>query len=62
MLSREWSGWRITGRVNFDYMSRPEIVLIPLNAGVNGVLPNVEHSRQDIPLEFEERGTGGCIF
>ncbi len=62
VLTRHWTDWVDYWAVDFDYMSRPEIIRVPVNAGIDGVLPGFEHGQTEMPLEFEERRTGGYIF
>lgn len=62
LLTKHWTDWVDYWAVDFDYMSRPEIIRVPVGTGVDGVLPGFEHGQQDIPLEFEERRTGSYIF
>jgi site-specific DNA-methyltransferase (adenine-specific)/adenine-specific DNA-methyltransferase len=47
--------------VDFDYMSRKEIIKVARSLGVEGSLPGVEPMQGDL-TEFEERWTGGYIF
>ncbi len=61
-LTRHWTDWVDYWAVDFDYMSRKEIIKVPVAAGIGGVLPGFEHGQMDMPLEFEERWTGGYIF
>jgi hypothetical protein len=61
-LTRHWTDWVDYWAVDFDYMSRKEIIKVPVVAGIGGVLPGFEHGQMDMPLEFEERWTGGYIF
>ena len=35
---------------------------MPVGTGIGGVLPGVGHGQSEIPLEFEDRWTGGYIF
>jgi site-specific DNA-methyltransferase (adenine-specific)/adenine-specific DNA-methyltransferase len=37
-LTRHWTDWVDYWAVDFDYMSRKEIIKVPVNAGVSGVL------------------------
>lgn len=51
--------------VDFDYMSRKEIIKVPVGTGVGGVpsLPGMEPPQGELVMpEFEERWTGGYIF
>ncbi|MGE4073692.1 MAG: DNA methyltransferase [Lysobacterales bacterium] len=61
-LTRHWTDWVDYWAVDFDYMSRKEIIKVPVAAGIGGVLPGFEHGQMDMPLDFEERWTGGYIF
>jgi hypothetical protein len=47
---------------SFDYQSRPEIIRVPVNAGVDRVLPGSELPQGGLPLGIEERRTGSDIF
>jgi len=62
VLTKQWTDWVDYWAVDFDYQSRREIVKVPVGSGIGGVLPGFEHGQQDMPLEFEERWTGGYIF
>lgn len=62
VLTKAWTDWVDYWAVDFDYMSRKEIIKVPVGAGVGGVLPGFEAPQDEIPLEFEERWTGGYIF
>lgn len=62
VLTGQWTDWVDYWAVDFDYTSRPEVIQVPVNAGVDGVLPGFEHGQQEMPLEFEERRTGSYIF
>jgi len=59
-LTKHWTDWVDYWAVDFDYMSRREIIRVPIGAGadspVNAIAPG------DAPMEFEERWTGGYIF
>jgi hypothetical protein len=51
--------------VDFDYMSRKEIIKVPVDMGVrsNVALPSLEPDRGELGMAaFEERWTGGYIF
>ena len=51
--------------VDFDYMSRKEIIKVPVGSGLGGIasLPGFEPPQGEIALPvFEERWTGGYIF
>jgi site-specific DNA-methyltransferase (adenine-specific)/adenine-specific DNA-methyltransferase len=62
VLTKHWTDWVDYWAVDFDYQSRKEIIRVPVAAGLGGVLPGFEHGQQDMPLDFEERWTGGYIF
>ncbi len=64
VLTKTWTDWVDYWAVDFDYMSRKEVIKVPtaLSHGEVAVLPGFEHGQQDMPLEFEERWTGGYIF
>jgi len=63
-LTKVWTDWVDYWAVDFDYQNRKEIIRVPTNLahGEVAVLPGFEHGQQDIPLEFEERWTGGYVF
>jgi len=62
VLTKHWTDWVDYWAVDFDYMSRREIIKVPVGTGMGGVLPGFEAPQAEIPLEFEERWTGGYIF
>ena len=62
ILTKLWTDWVDYWAVDFDYMSRQEIIKVPVGAGVGGVLPGFESPQGELPTEFEERWTGGYIF
>ncbi|MCB1956615.1 MAG: hypothetical protein KDG55_13120 [Rhodocyclaceae bacterium] len=64
-LTRHWTDWVDYWAVDFDYMSRQEIIKVPMGTGVSGVatLPGFEAPQGELVLtQFEERWTGGYIF
>ncbi|MBP9155229.1 MAG: hypothetical protein KBF48_09800 [Xanthomonadales bacterium] len=62
VLTQNWTDWVDYWAVDFDYMSRREIIRVPVGAGIGGVLPGFEHGQTELPLDFEDRWTGGYIF
>ena len=64
-LTKRWTDWVDYWAVDFDYMSRKEIIKVPVNAGfmMAASLPGLEPPQAELVLpEFEERWTGGYIF
>jgi site-specific DNA-methyltransferase (adenine-specific)/adenine-specific DNA-methyltransferase len=64
-LTKHWTDWVDYWAVDFDYMSRKEIVRVAVGAGFTfeTSLPGMEPPQQELPVpEFEERWTGGYIF
>lgn len=64
-LTKHWTDWVDYWAVDFDYMSRKEIISVPVGAGVSGVatLEGTETRPGELALpEFEQRWTGGYIF
>ena len=64
-LTRHWTDWVDYWAVDFDYMSRKEIIKVPAGTGISGVafLPGIEASQSEVALpQFEDRWTGGYIF
>jgi adenine-specific DNA-methyltransferase len=61
VLTKHWTDWVDYWAVDFDYMSRKEIIKVARSMGVEGSLPGVEPVQSDL-TEFEERWTGGYIF
>ena len=60
-LTKHWTDWVDYWAVDFDYMSRKEIIKVPRGMGVAGSLPGIEPAQGEL-VEFEERWTGGYIF
>jgi DNA modification methylase len=58
VLTKKWTDWVDYWAVDFDYMSRKEIIKVPKGSGVEEPRPVPYVS----PIEFEERWTGGYIF
>lgn len=64
-LTKHWTDWVDYWAVDFDYMSRKEIIKVPVGTGhAEAVsLPGFEPSQDKLALAaFEERWTGGYIF
>ncbi|AAZ97444.1 adenine specific DNA-methyltransferase [Thiobacillus denitrificans ATCC 25259] len=63
ILTKNWTDWVDYWAVDFDYMSRKEIIKVAKGAGIDGSLPGFEPPQGELTLpEFEERWTGGYIF
>lgn len=62
-LTKHWTDWVDYWAVDFDYMSRKEIIKVAKGSGVERHLPGIEPPQTELGLpEFEERWTGGYIF
>lgn len=61
VLTKHWTDWVDYWAVDFDYMSRKEIIKVPVSMGLEGNLPGIEPAQGEL-VEFEERWTGGYIF
>jgi site-specific DNA-methyltransferase (adenine-specific)/adenine-specific DNA-methyltransferase len=64
-LTKHWTDWVDYWAVDFDYMSRKEIIKVPVGTGIAEAvaLPGFEPSQGKLPMAaFEERWTGGYIF
>jgi DNA modification methylase len=64
-LTKEWTDWVDYWAVDFDYMSRKEIIKVPVGTGLSEVaaLPGFEPPQGELAMpQFEERWTGGYIF
>lgn len=64
-LTKHWTDWVDYWAVDFDYMSRKEIIKVSVGTGVSGVavLASPESTQgEDGKGQFEERWTGGYIF
>ena len=59
VLTKHWTDWVDYWAVDFDYMSRQEIIRVPKSAGMG---EEVAQASADEPIEYEERWTGGYIF
>jgi adenine-specific DNA-methyltransferase len=60
-LTGLWTDWVDYWAVDFDYMSRKEIIKVPQGLDVEGRTPEIE-AAQGEPREFEDHWTGGYIF
>ena len=60
-LTRKWTDWVDYWAVDFDYMSRKEIIKVARDMGLEGHLPGIDPVQGNL-VEFEERWTGGYIF
>lgn len=60
-LTRHWTDWVDYWAVDFDYMSRKEIIKVPRDMGIEGHLSGIEPVQPSL-VEYEERWTGGYIF
>jgi hypothetical protein len=64
-LTKHWTDWVDYWAVDFDYMSRKEIIKVPVGSGLDPAasLPGFEPPQGEMALPvFEERWTGGYIF
>jgi DNA modification methylase len=64
-LTKHWTDWVDYWAVDFDYMSRREIIRVPKGSGFVGTasLPGLEPPQTELALQqFEEHWTGGYIF
>ncbi|MGH8078577.1 MAG: hypothetical protein ACREPE_14810, partial [Lysobacter sp.] len=69
-LTKHWTDWADYWAVDFDYMSRKEIIKVAKEAGVDSVIPaqaGIQENTLDTGVrqgddEFEERWTGSYIF
>jgi DNA modification methylase len=64
-LTKHWTDWVDYWAVDFDYMSRREIIRVPKGSGFVGTasLPGLEPPQTELALQqFEEQWTGGYIF
>ena len=60
-LTKHWADWVDYWAVDFDYMSRKEIIKVAKSMGTETHLPGIEPVQADL-MEFEERWTGSYIF
>lgn len=64
-LTKHWTDWVDYWAVDFDYMSRKEIIKVPMGTGLSGVATLAGAEVQQVEsgkAQFEERWTGGYIF
>jgi site-specific DNA-methyltransferase (adenine-specific)/adenine-specific DNA-methyltransferase len=64
-LTKHWTDWVDYWAVDFDYMSRREIIRVAKGSGFIGTasLPGLEPPQAELALQqFEEHWTGGYIF
>ncbi len=59
VLTKHWTDWVDYWAVDFDYMSRKEIIQVPKGAGTDTA---VSHTPAGDAVEYEERWTGSYIF
>jgi site-specific DNA-methyltransferase (adenine-specific)/adenine-specific DNA-methyltransferase len=63
VLTKHWTDWVDYWAVDFDYMSKKEIIRVAKGSGIEGHLPGMEPPQGELTLpEFEERWTGSYIF
>lgn len=61
ILTKLWTDWVDYWAVDFDYMSRKEIIKVAKSMGTETHLPGIEPVQAGL-VEFEERWTGSYIF
>jgi len=61
VLTKKWTDWVDYWAVDFDYMSRKEIVRVPRSMELQAEVPGAEPP-QKAPMDFVEEWTGGYIF
>lgn len=63
-LTKHWTDWVDYWAVDFDYMSRKEVIKVPVGSGIGAAvaLPGFEPPQGELAMEFEERWTGGYLF
>jgi site-specific DNA-methyltransferase (adenine-specific)/adenine-specific DNA-methyltransferase len=65
VLTKNWTDWVDYWAVDFDYMSRKEIIRVQVGAGVDASAPSPPASLPragERSVEFEDRWTGGYLF
>jgi site-specific DNA-methyltransferase (adenine-specific)/adenine-specific DNA-methyltransferase len=62
-LTRHWTDWVDYWAVDFDYMSRKEIIKVPVDSDCAGSPPPpAREVASPLPTEFEDHWTGSYIF
>ena len=61
VLTKLWTDWVDYWAVDFDYLQRKEIIMVPRGMGLEGTLPGVDPVQGEL-TDFEELWTGGYIF
>lgn len=61
VFTREWTDWVDCWALDFDYLSRKEIVKVPRAMGLEGTLPGVDPVQGEL-TDFVEQWFGGYIF
>lgn len=59
VLTKHWTDWVDYWAVDFDYMSRKEIIRVPKNFGANEVVAQIAEGEA---IEYEDHWTGSYIF
>jgi site-specific DNA-methyltransferase (adenine-specific)/adenine-specific DNA-methyltransferase len=62
VLTKKWEDWVDYWAIDFDYMSRKEIIKQPRGMGVKGGEATVVVAGEELMTEFEEKWTGSYIF
>ena len=60
-LTKAWTDWVDYWAVDFNYLSRKEMIKVQRGMGLEGTLPGIDPVQREL-AEFEERWTGGFIF
>jgi site-specific DNA-methyltransferase (adenine-specific)/adenine-specific DNA-methyltransferase len=60
-LTKAWTDWIDYWAVDFNYMSRKEMIKVQRGMGLEATLPGMDPVQGEL-TEFEERWTGGFIF
>ena len=60
-LTNHWTDWVDYWAVDFDYMSRKEIIKVPRGMGIENSLPGIPPAQGEL-IEYEDRWSGGYIF